>query len=297
MNPKNKDLECFKWAATLAVVTKPEGKNKERISKELKRNSEELNWYGLTFPVELSDIDIFEENNPNVSVNVFGYNEIKEEVYPLRISKQMVKELIFFLFQILIKIIIVGLEICLDFLLRRLIIIQHKRFICLRCLNSFPKQESLDKHEEYCKDKSAVKINMPSKGSKLKFKNYHHSMRVPFVIYADFECITEKIESSMEDNDHSWTNKFQRHKPSGFCYAVKSTVEDLFPLDVESYTSSDPDEDIGQIFVDSIENKVREIYNKIWHKKVELTEEDDENYKSATDCHICCPFLLTEIRF
>ena len=40
-------------------------------------------------------------------------------------------------------------------------------------------------------------IRMPQKeNNTLKFQNFHKQMSVPFVIYADFEAITEKISGS-----------------------------------------------------------------------------------------------------
>ena len=46
-------------------------------------------------------------------------------------------------------------------------------------------------------------------------------MRVPFVIYADFEAVTEKIDSVTPNPEKSYTEKYQKHTPSGFCYHVK----------------------------------------------------------------------------
>ena len=59
---------------------------------------------------------------------------------------------------------------------------EHKKFFCLSCLNPFGTQELLNKHEEYCKDNEAVRIEMPKKGSTLKFDYYNRIMRMPFVI-------------------------------------------------------------------------------------------------------------------
>ena len=59
-------------------------KNSERIYKKLREKSEVLNWDGLKFPVNLSDINNFENHNSSISVNVFGYEKL---VYPLRIRK------------------------------------------------------------------------------------------------------------------------------------------------------------------------------------------------------------------
>ena len=82
INIKNNDNLCFKWSVTRAL--NPVEKNSKRITKELKEQSEKLNWNGLTFPVKLNKIGIFEKKNPKISVNVFGY---EDDIYPLRLSK------------------------------------------------------------------------------------------------------------------------------------------------------------------------------------------------------------------
>ena len=79
---KNEDNQCFKWCVARAL--NPVENNSERITKELKDQSERLDWSGLRFPVDLKQIKIFEKNNPGISINVFSY---EGEVYPLKISK------------------------------------------------------------------------------------------------------------------------------------------------------------------------------------------------------------------
>ena len=85
INPKNSDQECFKWAVTEAVY--PQKSNCDRITKTSKNNAEKFNWDGIKFPVKLSQISLFEKNNPEYVVNVLGYSE-DDGVYPVRISKQ-----------------------------------------------------------------------------------------------------------------------------------------------------------------------------------------------------------------
>ena len=46
---------------------------------------------------------------------------------------------------------------------------------------------------------------MPDRGSVLKFKNHSRSMRVPFVVGADFETCTKPISDCEPDNDKSFT--------------------------------------------------------------------------------------------
>ena len=55
----------------------------------------------------------------------------------------------------------------------------------------------------------------------LKFKNYNYSMAVPFIIYADFESFTENISSCQPNEVKSFTQQYQKHKPSGYCYMIK----------------------------------------------------------------------------
>ena len=63
-------------------------KNSERIDKKLRETSKDLNWEGLKFPVNLSDINKFENHTSSISVHVFGYDKA---VYPLRISEHNYK--------------------------------------------------------------------------------------------------------------------------------------------------------------------------------------------------------------
>ena len=45
-------------------------------------------------------------------------------------------------------------------------------------------------------------------------------MKVPFVVYADFEAFTEEISTCEPNQKFSFTQKYQRHQPSGFCYKI-----------------------------------------------------------------------------
>ena len=122
----------------------------------------------------------------------------------------------------------------------------------------------------------------------INFKNFIRKMRVPFVVYADFECYPEKIHTCSPDESESFTNQYQKHKPSGFSYLIKSFDDKIFPPKLAQYTAESPDDDIPQIFVGNLESDIREIYNKFrYGKKVNMTEMDKKEYENATHCHIC----------
>ncbi|VDH89814.1 Hypothetical predicted protein [Mytilus galloprovincialis] len=69
--------------------------------------------------------------------------------------------------------------------------------------------------------KDAVRIVMPEEESSSRFHNHKKMMRVPFAIYADFECFTEKLDTCQPDSSHSYTKAYQLQRPSGFCYHIK----------------------------------------------------------------------------
>ena len=75
INPKNSDMECFKWAVIAAMNWEEIGNNPERVS-ELKRYEGEFDWSGLEFPVSFRDINKFERNN-EIGVNILAVENKK----------------------------------------------------------------------------------------------------------------------------------------------------------------------------------------------------------------------------
>ena len=53
---------------------------------------------------------------------------------------------------------------------------------------------------------------MPSKDTKiLEFNQYKKSYKSPFVIYADLECLLEKIDEHKNNTENSFTTKVGKH--------------------------------------------------------------------------------------
>ena len=123
---------------------------------------------------------------------------------------------------------------------------KKKVFFCLRCLNVFTKKEVLDRHREYCGKHDFVRILIPEKGSTLEFKNHKHSMRVPVAVYADFECMTKPIQSCQPNLEQSYTEQYQNHEPSGFCFHIVCDGKKLEPV---LYTKQSEDKTRLKYFV------------------------------------------------
>ena len=83
INVQNKDDRCFEYAILSAQHHDEIKVNLERPSK-YKEHLDKLNFTGIDFQISLKDIDKFERNNPEIGVNVFGYDK---SVHILRMNK------------------------------------------------------------------------------------------------------------------------------------------------------------------------------------------------------------------
>ena len=126
-------------------------------------------------------------------------------------------------------------------------------------------------------------------------------IKVPFVIYADFETINKKkyqcdycsklfhneiFKCNCSDNNDkiNKTKKYQELIPCGFSFYVHSVIPEInFP--VELYRGPDA----AKVFCEKIQECTREIYKiiKTWNKKIEMTEKGKEEFNLATECYIC----------
>ena len=244
------DNECFKWSITSAVY--PRKKDPQRFKKEMRENSKNFNWEGIDFPTPLDKVRIFEKNNPEYGINVLGYDG--KEVYPARISKKYdgtnSNKIINLL---LIKnqknshyMWVKNISRLLTSQVRK----RHgKRHYCLRCFNHFYFEKSLEEHIELCLNHDACRVEMPVKedGSPqhVEFRNIQRQMHHPFSIYADMECFPEKLDTCTPNPNQNYTQRYQKHKVSGYGYVIKCFDDKVYPPKFVHYTAKSPDENVS----------------------------------------------------
>ena len=170
-------------------------KHCESIDKKLRETSKVFDWEGLQFPVNLSDISKFENHNYSISVNVIDYENL---VYPLRIRKHNYKR------ESTVNLLLISEDTKHHFCwindISRFLSLQtskhdHVRHVCFRCLKTLNSEKSFTSHNEHGKLHKAIKIELSEEGSKISFKNHNRSMRVSFIVYADFESFTPQIST------------------------------------------------------------------------------------------------------
>ena len=65
----------------------------------------------------------------------------------------------------------------------------------MNCLHSFRTKNKFEPHKRVCENKDFCNIIIPSEETKiLKFNPCQKSDKAPFIIYADLECIIERID-------------------------------------------------------------------------------------------------------
>ena len=116
----------------------------------------------------------------------------------------------------------------------------------------------------------------------LKYKNYHRSEKVPFIVYADLECYIKSMQSCDSNPESSYTKQYQKHEPSSFCYYIKCFDDEVYEPKLVSYTG----EHAAQKFVDMLEEDIKKITN-IPKKKIIFGEKEEQQIDKETECWIC----------
>ena len=118
------------------------------------------------------------------------------------------------------------------------------------------------------------KLKCPKK-KLFSFKNHNCFIKVPFVVYADFEAFTEDIFSCETNDDKSFTNKYQ--KQSGFYYKIVCFDKNLSDQKPVLYRTREKDEgkkdeDIDEKFVEMLEEDIKKIHKEFdFSKKMIFT--------------------------
>ena len=217
INPKNNDYKCFQYAITLALNLDKIHNNPERISK-IKPFNEEYNWKDIDFPSTNKDRKIFELNS-DVALNILyvPYDTKKIEIsykskYNLTTEKQIILLMIsngkdwHYLVVKSLSGLLTGIKS------------NHKEdFYCLNCYHSYRTKNKLDAHKKICENRDYCHVEMLNKdNNKIKYNQGEKSIKLPFIVYADLECLLEKINSCYNNPEESSTTKINKHTPSGF---------------------------------------------------------------------------------
>ena len=196
INSKSNDYKCFQYAVTLALKLDKINGHPQRISK-IKPFIKEYNWKDIDFPSTSKDWKKFELNN-EVALNILyvPHNTKKLEIaYKSKHNLTREKQIILLMISdgenwhyLVVK--------SLSGLLTGITSNHKEDFYCLNCFHSYKTKNKLEAHKKICENHDYCRIEMPTKDNNvIKHNHGEKSIKLPFVVYADLECLLEKMST------------------------------------------------------------------------------------------------------
>ena len=103
-------------------------------------------------------------------------------------------------------------------LLRRTKSNHHGDFYCLMSFHSYRTPNKLRKPEKVCNNHDYCRIDMSKEHEKIKYSPREKSLKVPFIVYADLECLLKKCNLVKITPKVLTQIKKVKHKPSGYAW-------------------------------------------------------------------------------
>ncbi|KAK3767931.1 hypothetical protein RRG08_052614 [Elysia crispata] len=275
VNVKNRDDHCLRWALRSALF---------QVAKEPQRptkypTADGLDFTGIEAPTPISQIGMVECQN-NLAINVFG---LDKGVIVHRLSKQPedMPRTNLMLIEKADKFHYTWIKN-----LNRLLYDQskhrEKKHFCERCLHGYSREDLLEDHKPA--RESAARVEMPEEGKNtLTFQNHQRQLPAPYIIYADFEALTTKIEGPELNPNESNTRRTQHHEACSYCY-VKVRCDGQTEAPVE-YRGPDA----AEHFLRALQEEERGIKGVLANpQNIRMTSSDWESHRTARrdHCHI-----------
>ena len=105
-------------------------------------------------------------------------------------------------------------------------------------------------------------------------------MRAPFVIYADLECLLEKMHSCQNNPEKSYTDKKIKHTSSGYSLFTNCSFDET-----KNKRDCYKGEDCMERFCKDLREHAMKIINFEEKEMIMLTE--NKLYEKQNVCHIC----------
>ena len=283
INPINNDYKCFQYAVTLALNLDKIRKNPQRISK-IKPFIDQYNWKDIDFPATSKDWKKFELNN-EIALNILYVPHNTRKIHVASKSKHnLTREN---------QIILLMITDCekwhylavknLSGLLRRIASNHVGDFYCLNCFCAYSTKNKFEAHKKICENHDFCHVEMPTKDNNtIKFNQGEKSIKLPFVVYADLECLLEKIITCLNNPRESSITEINKHVPSGYSLFMHCSF-DKTKNKLDHYGGKD----CMKKFCKDLRTHATKIINYEKKKMMPLTVEEKIHYNEQEICYIC----------
>ena len=283
INPKNNDDKCFQYAVTLALNLDNIDNHPERISK-IKPFIDQYNWKDIDFPATSKDWKKFELNN-EIALNILyvPHNTKKIHVaYKLKHNLTREKQIILLMISNGEKWHYLTVK-NLSGLLRGITSNHAGDFYCLNRFCAYSTKNKLEAHKKICENHNYCHVEMPTKDNNtIKYNHGEKSMKLLFVIYADLECLLEKMSTCQNDPNKSSTTKMNKHTPSGYSIFTHCSFDES--KNKLNYYRGD---DCMKKFCKDLKTHANKIINYKKKKMMPLTTKEEIYHNKQKICYIC----------
>ena len=242
-----------------------------------------MNIRNLKFPLKLCDVSKFEAQNP-FSINVFEIDENNEIIFCHKTKNYKGKDKHVNLFLLENK--HFALITNLSGLCRQQLSYKRKaKFFCDQCISFFLSQEILDKHLKNCLKFNNVKYEFPADDF-IKFNNIANQFRLPFIIYADSECILKNVTDINLKGAHT------EHEAHSIGFYFLSDFEQ-----VPSAYECKREKNVSEWFAKQLKMIAYEIQDFLQYsfEPIRMSDEEEEAFENAEKCYVCDkPFSIDD---
>ena len=154
----------------------------------------------------------------------------------------------------------------------------HKEdFYCLNCFHSYRTKNKLEARKKICH------IEMPNEDNKIiKYNQGEKSIKLPFIIYADLECLLEKMSTCYNNPKETSTTEISKHTPSGYSLFTHCSF-DKTKNKLDYYRG----EDCMKKFCQDLREHATKIINYEKKNMIPLTIKEEIDYNKQKICYIC----------
>ena len=133
---------------------------------------------------------------------------------------------------------------------------------------------------------------MPKENEKIKYLPGEKSLKAPFIVYADLECLLEKVQYCQNNPESSYTGKKTKHKPSGYAQSLICSFDDTKS---KQYFYREKDcikkfcKDLKELGMEMISFKKKEM--------IPLTNKEIKSYEKQKFCiYVTKSFVIIKIK-
>ena len=168
-------------------------------------------------------------------------------------------------------------------LLRGIISTHKEDFYCLNCFRSYRTRNKLELHKKICENYDYCNAEIPTKDNNIiKYNQGEKSTKLPFVVYAELECLLEKMSTCQNNPNESSTTEINKHTSSGYSLFTHCSF-DKTRNKLDYYRGKN----CMKKFCKDLREHATKIINYEKKNMIPLTTEEKIHHNEQEICYIC----------